>query len=85
MPKGMVTLSSKNQITVPAAIVRALGLKPGEKLFLKLEDGKVVLQPCPTSLTKYFSGIFEGYYGKTKGEVDTYLAEVRGDWGTVGD
>jgi hypothetical protein len=23
-----------------------------------------------------------GYYGKTKEEIDAYLREVRGDWGT---
>lgn len=82
---GMVTLSSKNQITVPAALVRALDLKPGDKLFLKLEEGKILLQPRPKSLTKYFSGIFGGYYGKTKEEIDAYLAGVRGDWGTAED
>ncbi|MBI2912055.1 MAG: AbrB/MazE/SpoVT family DNA-binding domain-containing protein, partial [Chloroflexi bacterium] len=43
----LTTLSSKNQITLPVAVVRALGLAPGDKLSVRIEDGHVVLRPQP--------------------------------------
>jgi antitoxin PrlF len=36
------TLSPKNQITIPAAIRDALGLRPGDKIEFRLERGSVV-------------------------------------------
>ena len=80
MPK--TTLSSKYQITLPARLVRELGLKPGDKLAVELEEGRLVLHPRPKDWVSYTAGSMPGYYGKTKEEIDAYLKEVRGDWGT---
>ena len=80
MPK--TTLSSKYQITLPARLVRELGLQPGDKLAVELEDGHLVLHPQPKDWVAYTAGSMPGYYGKTKEEIDAYLREVRGDWGT---
>jgi AbrB family looped-hinge helix DNA binding protein len=74
------TLSSKHQVTLPTALVRELGLTPGDKLTLSVEDGTIVLRPRPRSWVDYVSGSMPGYYGRTKDEIDTYLAEVRGGW-----
>jgi AbrB family looped-hinge helix DNA binding protein len=75
------TLSSKHQITLPVALVRELGLSPGDKLAVRLEDGAIVLRPRPRSWVDYISGSMPGYHGRTKEEVEAYLAEVRGGWG----
>jgi bifunctional DNA-binding transcriptional regulator/antitoxin component of YhaV-PrlF toxin-antitoxin module len=75
------TLSSKHQVTPPVALVRKLGLAPGDKFTVGLEDGAIILRPRPRSWMDYISGSMPGYYGKTKEEVDAYLAEVRGGWG----
>ena len=75
------TLSSKHQITLPVAVVRELGLAPGDKLTVRLEDGGIVLKPRPRSWVDYISGSMPGYYGKTKEDIEAYLADVRGDWG----
>jgi AbrB family looped-hinge helix DNA binding protein len=75
------TLSSKHQITLPMALVRELGLAPGDKLSVRLEDGGIVLKPRPRSWVDYISGSMPGYYGKTKEDVEAYLTEVRGGWG----
>jgi AbrB family looped-hinge helix DNA binding protein len=75
------TLSSKNQVTVPVSVVRELGLSPGDKLAVRLEDGAIVLRPRPRNWVDYISGSMPGYYGKTKEDVEAYLAEVRGSWG----
>ena len=76
----IVTLSSKNQITIPAEIVRSLGLKPSDKLVVELIDDRVVLLPKPDSWTEYFTGSMKGAYGSTKDEIDRYIAEVRYGW-----
>ena len=83
MPK--TTLSSKYQITLPARLVRELGLQPGDKLAVELVEGRLVLHPRPKDWLSYVAGSMPGYYGKTKEEIDAYLREVRGDWGTYLD
>jgi len=46
---GLATtrLSSKNQITIPAAMVRALGLEPGDSLMLVRSNGSLTLTRRP--------------------------------------
>ena len=83
MPK--TTISSKYQITLPARLVRELGLVPGDKLAVEVEDGRFVLHPRPKDWVSYTAGSMKGYYGKTKEEIDAYLKEVRGSWGTYLD
>lgn len=72
-----ITISSKNQVTLPAAMVRSLGLKAGDKLVAELIDDRIVLLPRPDSWAEYMIGSLEGVYGSNKEEVDRYIAEVR--------
>lgn len=74
-----VTLSSKNQITLPVAMVRALGLKAGSKLDIELIDDRLVIWPKPQSYADYFVGSMKGYWG-TAEDVDRYVAEERASW-----
>ena len=74
-----VTMSRKHQLTLPADMVRDLGLEPGQKYVIANEEGRIVLYPDKHSRTDYFAGSLGGLYGKTKEDVDAYLAEVRGD------
>lgn len=43
MPQSVLT--SKGQTTIPKEIRQFLGLKPKDRLFYLMEDGKVVLKP----------------------------------------
>ena len=83
MPK--TTISSKYQITLPARLVRELGLQPGDKLAVELEHGCLILHPRPKDWVSYTAGALKGLYGETKEEIDAYLREVRGSWGTYLD
>ena len=76
-----VTMSRKHQLTLPAGMVRDLGLEPGQKYVIANEEGRIVLYPDKHSRTDYFAGSLGGLYGKTREDIDAYLAEVRGDWG----
>jgi AbrB family looped-hinge helix DNA binding protein len=42
---GIVKISARNQITVPAAIRARLHLKPGDTVVLQCEGTRVVLRP----------------------------------------
>ncbi len=41
---GIVTLTSKNQLTLPVALVRLLGLVPGTRLWVREDEKKIVLE-----------------------------------------
>ena len=75
-----ITLSSKNQVTLPVDMVRTLGLKPGDKIVVELIDDHLVLVPQPESWVDYFKGSLKGVYGSTKEEIDRYISEVRYGW-----
>ena len=79
------TISSKNQITLPARLLREIGLKPGDQLAVELDGLRLILHPRPKDWVSYTAGSMPGYYGKTKEDVDTYIREVRGSWGTYLD
>ena len=83
MPK--TTISSKYQITLPARLVREMGLKPGDQLAVEMDSLRLILHPRPKDWVSYTAGSMPGYYGKTKEEIDAYLREVRGSWGTYLD
>jgi len=74
-----VTISSKRQITIPAAMARELGLETGDKLVARLEDGSIVLHRRPKDLLAYLDTFPKGVYGQTKEEIDAYIAEGRRD------
>lgn len=42
--RGYTRLSRKNQVTIPVESVRAAGLRPGDQLHVKVEDGRVILE-----------------------------------------
>ncbi len=47
MPKQLlVQLGKRGQLTLPSEVRRALGLKPGDALAVRLEEGRVVLEPA---------------------------------------
>lgn len=80
-PQVAVTkISSKNQITLPAAMVRRLGLEPGRRLILRLEGDRIVLRPEPEDWVEYLHGSMKGVYGKTREEMDAYVRRERASW-----
>lgn len=80
-PAGNVTMSSKRQITIPAAVVRELELTPGDKLAVYVQDGDIVLVPQKMDWFEYITTRRpSGIYGKTKEDVDEYIRWVREGW-----
>jgi AbrB family looped-hinge helix DNA binding protein len=41
------TVSSKSQITLPAAACREIGIKPHDRVLVEVRDGTIVVRPAP--------------------------------------
>ncbi len=72
-------IKTKNQLTIPAEIMKKLTLKPGDDVELKVEKGKIVLTPIVTiekefwdlEIAKEVKEEYE-YYKKHSEEYKTY-------------
>lgn len=50
---ALVQLSSRGGITLPATMRRAMGLRPGDLMRIRMEDGKIVLEPVVVPVEMY--------------------------------
>jgi AbrB family looped-hinge helix DNA binding protein len=46
------TITSKNQLTLPAALVKKANLKPGQKLSITLQDNRLTLESYESILAR---------------------------------
>ena len=71
-----VKVSTKNQVVIPSAMRKKLGIKSGDILLLDVHDGSAFLMPEPRSYSEHFLGlgreVWEGV------DVDEYLRQERG-------
>ncbi len=66
------TLSSKNQIVIPREAREALGMKPGDKLIVRILEGKLLILAKPKSYHEAIRGLWK--YPKD------YLKKERDSW-----
>jgi bifunctional DNA-binding transcriptional regulator/antitoxin component of YhaV-PrlF toxin-antitoxin module len=72
--RGATTISSKHQITIPAAELRAAGLEAGERLVARADGpGRVVLEREHDVLAD-FTGALTGVYARDE------LHALRDEW-----
>lgn len=71
------TISSKNQITLPAHLLREMGLEPGDRLAVAREGNRLVLRARPRDWVKYHAGSLAGLYGANREEQEAYVRELR--------
>ena len=72
--QGATTISSKNQITIPAAELRAAGLEAGQRLVARADGpGRVILERQHDVLAD-FAGALTGVYA------DHGLEALRDEW-----
>ena len=45
----LTRLSSRGQLVIPGSVRKALGLRAGTRFYLRIEEGKIVLEPIQTS------------------------------------
>ncbi len=74
---AMTTISSKNQITLPAHLLREMGLGAGDRLAITREGTRLVLRARPRDWVSYHAGSLAGHYGGSREEQDAYVRELR--------
>lgn len=62
---SVIHLSEKGQILIPKSLRRKLGLRPGGKVHLSEEKGRLVLSPVPDDPIAAAAGFLEGRYSLT--------------------
>ena len=56
----VVTMSSKGQLVIPAEVRTALGILPGTRILVTVENKRIVLQPVTEQLVDELKGILAG-------------------------
>lgn len=73
-----VTVSSRNQIVVPAEVRKKLGIKSGDRLLMGVRGNLIYLIPEPKNYSERLRGlhaeIWEGI------DPNEYLRQERGAW-----
>lgn len=70
----MSKLSTKNQVTIPARVLRELGIKPGDELLVYVEDHRIIAEPVESRRERVMR--YAGSMVYPKG----YLEELRNEW-----
>lgn len=75
---GETKISSKNQVTIPVAVLRASGFAAGDSVKVDVDSaGRIRIGPTDESvdaLVDRIAGSLTGVYGTG------YLDDLRGDW-----
>ncbi|HXF50158.1 MAG TPA: AbrB/MazE/SpoVT family DNA-binding domain-containing protein [Dehalococcoidia bacterium] len=81
--RATVTLSGKHQVTLPAAMVRELGMRPGDKLSVRRRGQELVLTRLPRTPEEWvarYRGALRGVYGETPEAIEDYIRKERESW-----
>jgi AbrB family looped-hinge helix DNA binding protein len=62
---AVTQLSTKGQVLIPKQLRRKFGLKPGGKVHLTEEEGRLVLTPVPLDPIATATGFLKGKYSLT--------------------
>jgi AbrB family looped-hinge helix DNA binding protein len=70
-------LSEKGQVLVPKALRRKLGLKPGARVQLTEEEGRLILSPVPPDPIAAATGFLAGHFSLTTDLRREHREEIR--------
>lgn len=76
--QGAARLRQKNQLTIPDAIARVLGVEPGDEIVFEADPKHPGLVHA-RRLHRSYAGALRGAYG-TAAEVQSYLEQERDAW-----
>ncbi len=79
MEAVLVKLSERNQMVLPRAARAALGVKPGGRVLVVVEQESVRLLPEPENWTDYIYGLGAEVWAALGGG-EHFLAEERAAW-----
>jgi antitoxin PrlF len=79
MKEYLGSVSSKGQITLPVEVRKRLGIKPGDKVALSIEDETLVVKPAQSGLRAGFMSIPSLKSPMSVEEMTEIAAEDAGD------
>lgn len=71
-----VTVSKRGYIVLPAHIRKEMNIKPGTRVLIQKEKGRLTLETVP-SFTQKLSGLTQQTIGNTPEAVDAFLESER--------
>jgi AbrB family looped-hinge helix DNA binding protein len=74
---SVAQLTQKGQILVPRHLRRKLGLKPGGKVHLAEEEGRLILTPVPADPIEAATGFLKGRFSLTQDLRREHREEMR--------
>lgn len=74
--QSSLTLASNGRVVIPAAMRAALGLKDGDRVIARIENGALVIEPVAVAVRRA-QGILAGYARPGVSEVDELIAQRR--------
>lgn len=77
--EATATLTSKSQITIPVSVRRQLGIGPGDRVELVVEEGRALLRPLKGSFTDRMEGLGQAMWERAGGG-DAWLEAERASW-----
>jgi len=75
-----VKVSSRNQIALPSEARKKLGIRPGDRLLVEVQDGVLVLIPQPEDYVATMAGLHREVWEDV--DADAYLNDERDAWQT---
>lgn len=75
-----VKVSSRHQISLPSTARQALGIEPGDRLLVDVQDGLLILIPTPDDYVSAMAGLYREIWVGV--DTDEYLREERASWQT---
>ncbi len=75
----VVKLSRRNQMVLPKDAREALGVKPGGRLLVIVEEGSVRLLPAPEKWSEFIYGLGAEVWRELGGG-EAFLAQERTSW-----
>jgi AbrB family looped-hinge helix DNA binding protein len=74
---SVTQLTPKGQILVPKNLRRKLGLKPGGKVHMAEDDGRLILTPVPDDPIEAATGFLKGKFSLTQDLLREHRNEAR--------
>jgi AbrB family looped-hinge helix DNA binding protein len=75
--KTYVTVSTKGQMVIPAAIREELGIEPGTRVAVRVEDGRLIVDPQSLAAKLRLIKKMHGYTAGGASMTDALLEERR--------
>ena len=73
------TISAKGWVVIPSEVRKKFGLRPGDRVHVREEDGRIILIPALKDPIRELRGIFKGGPSMTAELVEEHRREVEHD------